>query len=485
MRSYLGGKSWCIPDLIGFGAHWVWIWCVFWSSLFYSETGSFLPEGSMLISIFVGDMLEPLWVISLAANVLTIGFLLLLTHIRNPLSSVRGFPWCAAALTTVGTLAISHLLFFLAVGRVLASIYFAGSVLTGIGSGMIVVLWAERLFSYGSQETVNYSVVSVVMAAIAYLILQVFPEDLTQIVVALMPIVSMGCFISSKKQSRLHSQLLGKVNVRIRERPPIRMIVVAIFFGLSFGAMKGLIVPVGTELIQLRDLLNILAIVIGTLAVFLTTTVYRMDFDHLTYQVALPLMAAGFLFLPLQEPWNVIGTAVHQLGYQYFYIVFWALWSALSLREGIPTGWMGCWGLFSIQFGQFVGSAVAAAVLGLIGNAFQMAMLSLFIVFFILIIALFVIGSGSTSTGWGFVQPIEENGNDTDQFEQKVSRLAHEHNLSPREEEVFLLLAKGRNRAYIRNEFLIGNETVKSHVKNIYRKLGVHSQQELIDLVEG
>ena len=27
--------------------------------------------------------------------------------------------------------------------------------------------------------------------------------------------------------------------------------------------------------------------------------------------------------------------------------------------------------------------------------------------------------------------------------------------------------------------------TVKTHVQRVYRKLGVHSQQELIDLVEG
>ena len=50
--------------------------------------------------------------------------------------------------------------------------------------------------------------------------------------------------------------------------------------------------------------------------------------------------------------------------------------------------------------------------------------------------------------------------------------------------QVFFLLAKGRNRAYIREELVIGDETVKSHVKSIYRKADVHSQQELIDLLE-
>ena len=54
---------------------------------------------------------------------------------------------------------------------------------------------------------------------------------------------------------------------------------------------------------------------------------------------------------------------------------------------------------------------------------------------------------------------------------------------NPRE-PINILLAKGRNRAYIREELVIGDETVKSHVKSIYRKADVHSQQELIDLLE-
>lgn len=48
---------------------------------------------------------------------------------------------------------------------------------------------------------------------------------------------------------------------------------------------------------------------------YVTSVVFKMDFDHLTYQVASPLMAAGFLCLPLHEPFSIIGTAVHQSGY--------------------------------------------------------------------------------------------------------------------------------------------------------------------------
>ena len=207
-----------------------------------------------------------------------------------------------------------------------------------------------------------------------------------------------------------------------------------------------------------------------------------MDFDHLTYQVALPLMAAGFLFLPLHEPWNVIGTAVHQAGYQYFYIVLWALWPVLASR-GVPAGWIAGWGLLSIQLGQFAGSIAAALAVNVVDTDLGMAMLSAGIIFAILIIALFALGSGKASTGWGYVKPMEEADAATD-FEKAGTRIARRCRLSPREIEVLFLLAKGRNRAYIREELVIGDETVKSHVKSIYRKVDVHSQQDLIDLIE-
>ena len=46
------------------------------------------------------------------------------------------------------------------------------------------------------------------------------------------------------------------------------------------------------------------------------------------------------------------------------------------------------------------------------------------------------------------------------------------------------LLAHGRNAAYIQEKLVLSRNTVKTHVQNIYAKLGVHSQQELIDVVE-
>lgn len=62
--------------------------------------------------------------------------------------------------------------------------------------------------------------------------------------------------------------------------------------------------------------------------------------------------------------------------------------------------------------------------------------------------------------------------------------LADEHALTPRETEVLIQLAQGRDLAFMENKFVLSRNTVKMHVRNVYAKLGVHSKQEVIDLVD-
>lgn len=68
-------------------------------------------------------------------------------------------------------------------------------------------------------------------------------------------------------------------------------------------------------------------------------------------------------------------------------------------------------------------------------------------------------------------------------FDERCYGLAEQYGLTQREKEVFLLLARGRNRDYIQEALVISKNTVKVHVKHIYQKMDVHSHQELIDMV--
>lgn len=62
--------------------------------------------------------------------------------------------------------------------------------------------------------------------------------------------------------------------------------------------------------------------------------------------------------------------------------------------------------------------------------------------------------------------------------------IAELYKLSPRETEIFFLIAKGRNAEYVQQKLVISMHTAKTHIANIYHKLGVHSSQEMLSLIE-
>lgn len=65
----------------------------------------------------------------------------------------------------------------------------------------------------------------------------------------------------------------------------------------------------------------------------------------------------------------------------------------------------------------------------------------------------------------------------------RVSELADEYHLTPREREVLTLLAWGKGARRIEEELLLSSNTVKTHMRHVYAKLGVHSRSELDKLL--
>ncbi|MFK8004368.1 MAG: helix-turn-helix transcriptional regulator [Polyangiales bacterium] len=57
--------------------------------------------------------------------------------------------------------------------------------------------------------------------------------------------------------------------------------------------------------------------------------------------------------------------------------------------------------------------------------------------------------------------------------------------LSPRQRETAKLAALGMTTHAIAKELGVGNETVRSHIKTIYRKLGVETRAELARVAVG
>ena len=66
---------------------------------------------------------------------------------------------------------------------------------------------------------------------------------------------------------------------------------------------------------------------------------------------------------------------------------------------------------------------------------------------------------------------------------RRCAELGREKNLTQREEEVLLLLAQHKTASDIENELCVAHGTAKAHIRHVYRKLDIHSRDELFSLV--
>ena len=209
------------------------------------------------------------------------------------------------------------------------------------------------------------------------------------------------------------------------------------------------------------------------------------------FRVSLLLSVAGFLALSVgSASRDAVASALLSAGTGAFEILMYYVLIQLGSRNPVGAlsafAWgnaMASWGtIFGAVFGRMTNAACQndAVLLSAIASCIVLALVAYM---------LFVVGEFRFSKTIEEVSPapevrVVERESSEQAFEDRLLQLAEDARLTEREREVFGLLARGRNARYIQETLVVSYNTVKTHVSHVYAKLGVHSQQELIDVVE-
>ena len=205
-----------------------------------------------------------------------------------------------------------------------------------------------------------------------------------------------------------------------------------------------------------------------------------------TFHAGITLVIAAFLVLPLKSylplAQDLLGAASACLN-----VVFSIVLVAAASRNRLSAPIVLAWGSLMPTLGSIAGANLGAFVAT--GSAGDTAFLASGAVACALaayvLIGLEGFSFADTIAGIEPVQPLQvPEVSDAKRFDDACTRLSQAFGLTPREAEVFALLARGRNNAFVQEELTLTRNTVKTYIKRIYAKLNVHSQQELIDLVE-
>ena len=88
--------------------------------------------------------------------------------------------------------------------------------------------------------------------------------------------------------------------------------------------------------------------------------------------------------------------------------------------------------------------------------------------------------SSQDATAVAAVSPEDETRRDDD----RISEFCAERGLTARESEVFSLWITGHDMRTIQEKLFVSQGTVKTHLRNIYDKCGVHNRRDLMKMFE-
>jgi len=178
-------------------------------------------------------------------------------------------------------------------------------------------------------------------------------------------------------------------------------------------------------------------------------------------------------------------------------VVFWFLFRTLNggsltdlaMRNGFSILYASTRGKLAANIGFAAGLALGICALEFAEPSGADFYIPLILVGAFILAALFLLPFDNAPTTAGYKtlalvdmhEPSDEGVTDSKEFSTHVAKALK---LSPRESEVLVYVMKGRNAKHVAEKLFISESTAKTHIANIYRKAGVHSQQELLDKLE-
>lgn len=375
------------------------------------------------------------------------------------------------------------------------SLVFAATGVAAIGGAITVSAWGEFFSKLSTREAALAYGGSVITGTALFFLSLYLTVIVAFGLAALLPAISLALLLPEKGALRL-SEEGGTSTVEVEktiQRPlPIRLVIAVVVFYLVGGFFNKLLYV--SSPYPSQESFWITNVAYGGVAVLAALVLFHypdMDLRFL-YRPALPLLGVGFLLFPtLHALAPLVPFALFQGGFALFDAYTWLLFAYLASCHEKPAAVFG-YGLFLIT-GSILTGELAFTSLFSIATSADTTWISIAGAASMLAATLIFQDSPETFAGWRLRANIvevfelaaanattEENGDPA--TNDALERFCPEHSLTLREREIILLLIKGRNNPFIREQLNISNNTLKTHLRNLYRKLSVSNRQELLSL---
>jgi len=365
----------------------------------------------------------------------------------------------------------------------------AAFVVCGAAAGVFQVVWGLR-FSCFDIDTALFA--TPFAAVVTGLVFVALPVSGNLVLFASLPLLSLmflywdRLFRVGATDIRVAPVGPASAAARLSRRDFVKLVVSIGIFSFVVRLLDAL-PAVETAYLHLPGDFTYWALVIVGLVFITLVALFRTSFKPLTvYRLFMPIMVAGFVALSFSiEAASALAVFVICLGYELFDLLFWVILTDTSQRcpeHALRVFAEGTAGIFvGMALGRLVGRLMVS---DFTDGGLSLALVSVICIIVLILVVVLVIPHDLMSRFSIAPGGTLSTAAAADDLPARCHEVAEDHRLTPREEEVLMLLARGRTLAVIARELQIATGTARTHIGNIYAKLGVHRQQELIDLVE-
>ena len=455
--------------------------------------GAFQSVGIFAFADHGESVLDAVYLVSITVLSLTLLLVGYFEHGAGRLLARRGTFWVSAACTVLATLAMP-------LGGLPSpegSLFVAGTgVLSGVASALFLMYFGMALSRVSLREATAAVAIGQIASPLLFSFSLVLSPPPALAFTALLPVgaaVALWAAIRRIREAAQISVIELADEHRQVSRLVFRIVLCVALVGFAHELMRTLyiqmdIASAGGAAYALVQALAGAAVVIGAILIALAMmSVKTLSMPRLCYGGITLFLMVGVLLGPAPLLWasltSIVPYAVNQAANSCFGLFMWIMTAALCQRFSatrvrtfalIRAGWaLGpLAGLLLGRFALLVGGLTPATVYA----CMLVAVLAVFV-------AMGAVFNERVLMETMDILPLERR----ERFQDKCRLIIERYGLSEREGEIMkimIMFAKGRNLAYIQDELFISKSTVSTHRQHIYKKLGIHSQQELLDLVQ-
>lgn len=392
----------------------------------------------------------------------------------------------------------------------------AGGFVSAVGTAVFTVLWGAHYASLDMTRIERMATASLIAAFACYAVVLVLPRLPAILFVGCLPFLSAFCLAAAHSgnesapcvRNRKDAQRLGHLNVPGFVRLGLGIVGATTVVSLFWTFANDDIVPAAAGVLTTSVLSG--SVVAVLITAYLSRFSRALNLGTL-YRWVLPLIAVAFSLLVLPIPGAIMGAAfLVNAAQALLNLTTFIYFAELSQRTGASAQRVFGLGRFFLEGGFLVGLLLGPpAASWAAETSFYQGVL------FVALTGFIVLAMVSIANQDRLAFTLEETGRDcsassaptqsaasapssqpdetampaedasADRFALACAAAADEFGLTKREREILPYLAQGYSLPYIRNELYISQSTIDTHVRHIYKKMGLHSKEELITAVRG